>query len=307
MKKLVIVLIMTLMMCGCADTTELGDRAIVQLAAIDHEDGEYTLNVLLFSAGGSSGELDVTKTNVIKVTGRGETLGEAVQSLSLIDGKDIYMSEAKLLVLGGGFEEADIPSVLTMLYRDMRCSLNMPVCCADTAEMLTDLEFTEGITAAEKPVSMIDNAYHLGISPKATLLDVLSAHEEGSPTLIPSFGETVNGSGMTKDKSGKTAELNGSRVISGGRLGSFADKSTTVGAMLLSGEADSIQLSLVTDGSELTCEAYDIKAELKNGRPQVSAHYRSRSGKALSQEQEKQAEEQLLAAVSAGKEFMLVI
>lgn len=307
MKKLIAALLLPLMMCGCADVTELGDRAIIQLAAIDHEDGVYTLNALLFSAGGSGGELDVTQTNVIRATGTGSTLGEAVRSLSLIDGKEIYMSEAKLLVLGGGFSEADIPSVLNMLYRDMRCSLNVPVCCAEKAELLAELEFTEGITSAEKPVDMIKNAYLMGVSPQTTLLDVLSDNAAGRATLIPSFAETFNGSGMTKDKEGRTAEINGSRVISEGRLGEYADRSETAGALLVSGETDSIQLSIVSGGKEFTCEAYRISVKLVDGKPQVSAYYRSLSGEGLSEAQEIAAGQQLLSVVNAGLDLALSI
>ncbi len=303
MKRVICALLLTLTMCGCADTTELGDRAIIQLAAIDFQDGEYLLNALLFSAGGSGGELDVSQTNVIKVTGRGKTVGEAVQSLSFADGKDIYMSEAKLIVLGSGFSGCDIPPVLNMLYRDMRCSLNTPICCAENAELLTDMEFTEGITAAEKPMDMIQNGYLMGVSPSATLLDVISDYNGGRQTLVPYFSETENGRGMTLDDDGKTAEISGSQVISGGRLGRLGDMWQTAGAMLLSGKSDSVQLSIVIDGEELTCEAYRIKASLKNGKPQAQAYFRTVSGEGLSPEQEKAAQKRLLQILDAGMEY----
>ena len=305
MKRLMLIAAMLLSLVGCADTTELGDRAIIQLAAIDCDDGGYTLNALLFSAGGSGGELDVTQTNVIRVTGSGETLGQAVQSLSLADGKEIYMSETKLIVLGGGFEEKDAVSALTTLYRDMRCSLNTPVCCAEKAELLAELEFTEGITAAEKPVDLIKNAFLSGVSPQATLLDVLADNEGGRPTLIPSFTEGKNGSGMTKDKEGRTALLDGARVLSGGRLGAHADIDQTAGAVLLSGETDSVKLSFLLDGEETSCEAYRIRADIKGGKPEVTAYYRSATGSALTEAQKEAAKAQLLSIVGKGADFML--
>ena len=305
MKRIFAILAACMLMTGCADTTELGDRAIIQLAAIDYENGEYTLNALLFSAGGEGGKFDVTQTNVIKVTGTGKTLGEAVQSLSLIDGKEIYMSEAKLVVLGSGFEQADISSALTMLYRDMRCSLNMPVCCADNAELLTDLEFTEGITAAEKPLDMIENAFLSGVSPKATLLDVLSDCEGKRPTLIPSFAETFNGSGMTKDEKGRTAEINGCRVIENGKLTKSADKNVTAGAMLLLGKADSTRVSISTSNDELTCEAYDIEAVIKNGKPHIKAHYRTLAGEGISQQEEAMAHDKLIEITEQAVDFVI--
>lgn len=305
MKKLILLLGL-LLLTGCSDTTELGDRAIIQLAAVDYEDGEFTLNALLFSAGGSGGEVDVTKTNVIKVSGSGKTLGEAVKQLSLIDGKEIYMSESKLLVLGAGFEEADIISLLTMLYRDMRCSLNMPVCCAEKAEMLTDMQFVEGITAAEKPYSMIMNAYLTGTSPKTTLLDILSDNEGGRTTLVPSFEETENGSGMTSGSDGKTAVLNGSRLIKDGHLTLFADEEETAGYMLLSEGTDGIPLNYMLDEGELTCEAYNIEVDFEeNGEPVINASFRTRTGQKLSEKQEQQARQELDDMARAGMRLWL--
>ena len=59
-----------------------------------------------------------------------------------------------LQLLQGGEKCACIlTDALGMLYSEMKCSLNMPVCCADNAEEITELHFTEGITSAEKPVS----------------------------------------------------------------------------------------------------------------------------------------------------------
>ncbi len=292
MKKLLVPLALALLMLlsGCADVTELGDRAIVQLAAIDHNGSEYNLSVLLFSAGGSGGTLDVTKDNVIKVTGSGKTLGEAMEQISLVDGKDIYMSEAKLLVLGSGFEQQDVVSSLMMLYRDMRCSLSTPVCCAERAELLTDLEFTEGITAAEKPFSMIRNAELMGVAQETTLLDILSGNQAGRAVIVPSFTESKNGSGMTTDKEGRTAVLNGSRFISGGNLTGFADMEQTTGYLLLSGLADSVALSYTDDGREYRCEAYNIQPEISSpSKVQLSADFRSTGGEPLTHKHEKLA------------------
>lgn len=303
MKRLFAIVGIIFCCCGCADTTELGDRAIIQLAAIDHADGEYKLSALLFSAGGSGGELDVTQTNVIKVTASGETLGEAVKELSLIDGKEIYMSEAKLLVLGKGFENADIVSVVNMLHRDMRCSLNTPVCYSDNAELLTDLQFTEGITAAEKPVDMIENAFLSGVSPKTTVLDILSDSEGGRRTLIPSFTKAINGSGMTKSEDGSTAVLDGARFIENGRLREKADTAQTAGLMLLSDMADSVVLDITIQGREFSCEAYNISVEWHDDEPRVLADYRSKGGKYLTGEQEQACRRKLIEIAMKGMEL----
>lgn len=301
MKKLVMTAVIILLCCGCTDSTELGERAIVQLAAIDYSGGSYTLSALLFS---SSGEIDAAQSNVIKVTGSGSTLGEAVEQLSLADGRDVYMSEAKLLVLGGGFRQKDAVSVLAMLNRDMRCSLNTPVCFCENAELLADLEFTEGITSAQKPVNMIENAYLSGASPKATILDILSDNQGGRATLIPSFTEAENGRGITSAEDGKTAVLNGGIFISGGKLSQQTSAAETAGYMLLSGKADSIKLDITLNGEEYACEAYNIRVSQQNGKPVITASFRSRTGGSLSQQQLEACGERLAAIAGKGVAYV---
>ncbi len=287
--KAVVPLALTLLLSGCSDNTELGNRAIIEAIAVDYSHGEYTVSALLFSGGGSGGDtLDASGENVIKVTGTGKTLTEAIDSVSLIDGKELYMSETKLLILGCGFTEGGVDDVLNTLYYDMRCSLNMPVCCAYKAEMLTDMHFTEGITSAEKPLFMIENAYREGASPKACLLDILADNAGGKPTLIPFFTETENGYGMTTDENGKTAVLNGSYSVAGGKLSEYADSEKTAGLMLLSGQSDKIKLNFTHKGKDYTCEAYGIDAKLSPERNseyiKVTARFRGRNGSPLSDE-----------------------
>ena len=285
MKKLLFAIPLALLLCGCHDSTNLGSRAIIQAAALDYDRGEYTVSALLFSSGGGSDTVDASQENVIKVTGTGDTLGAAIEDLSLTDGKKILMSETKLLIFGGGFEEADVISAANTLYHDLRCSLNMPVCCAERASMLTDMHFTEGITSAEKPVEMIRNAYEKGVSPNATLMDILSDSAGGRSTLIPMFTQQQNGYGMTADENGKTAVLCGARFVSSGHLAEKTDPEETIGFMLLSGRADKMPLSFVYDGREYSCDASGIKTETlrvaRSADVRVSAKLRSRSGAAL--------------------------
>ncbi len=291
MKKIIPIIAAMLLLTGCSDNTELGDRAIIQAAAIDFDRGEYRVSALLFSSGGGGGDtIDASQDNVIKVSGSGRTLAEAIDNISLIDGKEIYMSETKLLILGGGFADISALPALNTLYYDMKCSLNMPVCFSEDAELLTDLHFKEGITAAEKPLSMIEYAYDSGAYPKAVLLDVLADTAGGSATLIPAFEETENGYGMTDDEDGKTAVLSGSCYMIDGRLSAPFDSKMTTGLMLLSGLTDKIMLNFTVDGdnyNEYTCEAYCIKVELmpeKKDMVKISARFRERNGAALSDE-----------------------
>lgn len=273
------------LLSGC-EATELGGRAIIQAAAVDYSGGEYTVSALLFSSGGGSGgEIDPSNDNVIKVTGTGETFAQAVDDISLTDGKELYFSENRLLILGSGFADTDISPMLEALTRDLRCSLNMLVCYADDPELLTDLRFTEGITASEKPIDMIENAYRSGSAPRAFLLDLLNDTAADRETLLPMFTAEENGFGTTADDSGQTAVISGARVLSGGRLAERLDSTEAVGAMLLSGKSDRTILTFQHGGTEHSCEAYGIKTtRLNTGEIKVSAKLRRRTGAPLPDE-----------------------
>ena len=252
--RIIIVTAIVILLSGCSDSTELGGRAIIQAAAIDCDSDGYKISALLFSSGGSGGNtIDASQENVIKVQGFGKTLSEAVDNISLTDGKRIYMCETKLLILGGGFGEKNAYDALDTLYYELRCSLNMPVCYAENAEMLTDLQFTEGVTAAEKPLSIIENAQELGVFPKTTLLDLMADRAGGRSSLIPMFGLTKNGRGMTLSDDGSTAVLSGSIRLSDGRLTDSYNTEQTAGLMLINGITDKIMLNYIFNGSERTC------------------------------------------------------
>ena len=297
MKKLfALITLITLTITGCSDSTELGGRAIIQAAAVDY-DGQYHVTAMLFSSGGSGGNtIDASQENVIRVSGDGDTLSQAIDSISLIDGKRIYMCETKLLILGSGFKNKNALDAIKTLYYDLRCSLNMPVCCVEngqSAEDIVNLQFTEGITSADKPLSLIENAYRMGVSPKTTMLDLLADSAAKKDTLLPMFTITENGMGVTASDNGKTAVLSGSRYLSNGLLQDGYNETETAALMLITGKSNKITLNYLSDNMEKTCEAYCIKVttepDIGENIHRVSAKFRTRGGGMLSESERKAA------------------
>lgn len=308
MLRIMLAILGLIALTGCADATELGDRAIIQAAAVDY-DGKYRVCAMLFSSSGSGGDtIDASQENVIRVKGEGETLAAAIDDISLVDGKRIYMSETKLLILGSGFEEVNADSALRSLYLDLRCSLNMPVCCVESgalAEDIAALQFTEGITSADKPLSLIENANNMGVSPKTTLLDLLADSEGGKSSLLPMLTITENGSGMTasddKENDGKTAVLSGSRYFENGTLGEALTTRATAALMLTTKRSNKTTLNFKCGGEEMTCEAYGIKITddplIGEGVLRVSAKFKTRGGGRLNEQERRAALNELVELI----------
>lgn len=298
-------IVASITLTGCGDATELGNRAIIQAAAVDYDDGKYRVTAMLFSSGGSGGDtIDASQENVIRVNGEGETLAAAIDDISLVDGKRIYMSETKLLILGSGFEETSAEPAIKSLYLDLRCSLNMPVCCVDSGELAEDiaaLQFTEGITSADKPLSLIENASEMGVSPKTTLLDLLADSEGGKSSLLPMLRITENGSGMTSSDDGKTAVLSGSRYYESGVLGESLSSRATAAQMLTSKRSRKTALNFKCGGEEMTCEAYGIKITddplIGEGVLRVSAKFKTRGGGRLNEQERRAALNELVELI----------
>ena len=287
-----------MLLAGCADRTELGERAIIQAAALNADEHGYTVNALLFSSS-ESGLVDASEENVIRVEGSGATLAQALDDVSVNDGRAAYLSDIKLVIFGGGFEDADITEALNTLYFDMECGLNTVLACADDAFEVIELRFTEGVTSAEKLLSLIENANREGISPKTTLLDALCAAESGSAVLLPQLVIEENGS-VTSQDDGLTAVPSGSRLVSGGRLGRRCTAEETVGLMLVSGETHRLTLSFDSGGKDRVCEARSIRVRLlPDGSAQVSASFRAKNGAALAPRDEQGAMERLRELVMA--------
>ncbi len=287
-----------MLITGCADRTELGERAIIQAAAVNADRDGYTVNALLFSSAGS-GLVDASEENVIRVDGRGRTLAQALDDISLNDGRAAYLDDIKLVIFGRGFEEADIAAALNTLYFDMGCGLNTVLAYAEEPDEIMELRFTEGVTSAEKLLSLIDNANREGETPKTTLLDALCAAESGSAALLPRLVIEKNGS-VTSQENGLTAVPEGSRSIYGGRLGRRCSAEETAGLMLVSGETDRLTLNFESGGKDRTCEARGISVRLlPDGSAEVSARFRARNGAALTERDETAAMERLREIVRA--------
>lgn len=298
-KKIAAVIACALLLTGCEEHTELGERAIIQAAAIDTNENGYSVNALLFSSSGS-GLIDASEENVIRTDGAGATLAQAIDDVAINDGRAVYMSDVKIVIFGAGFEQGDIAQALNTLYFDMDCGLDTLVACADEPAAIARLGFTEGVTSAEKLAELIENANRAGLTPKTTLLDALCALAAEREFLLPFLAVEENG-GMTSQKDGLSAVPNGARTVFGGRLGGKLTSEQTAGALLAAGENDKITLNYFVGGNERCCDAYAISVKMRaDGSAEVSARFRAKNGANLTQADKDGAMERLCAIVKAG-------
>ena len=102
--------ILLILCSGCMKMVRLKDRAIVQAAGVDYQDGKYRLTLQYFVPEGSGGQtaVDVSKSNGNIIEAEGDTLTEAVANASLSQGKQIFFGNNRVIVIGKEMAQKDI-------------------------------------------------------------------------------------------------------------------------------------------------------------------------------------------------------
>lgn len=99
MKKLFILCLFCFLICGCS-YRELNEMAIANSIGIDYEDGKYTVTAQVMKINKS--EDTSTSYTTILYEGEGDTIVDAVRSISLQYPDYLYLGHLELLIVGKG-------------------------------------------------------------------------------------------------------------------------------------------------------------------------------------------------------------
>lgn len=124
MKKLILLLVPLLFLCGCShdfSRKEIDEIDLVLVLGIDYADGEYTLNALYNSErgdGGSSSNSGSPSGQEKVAEGKGLTAYEALEDLKAKNKKSISLAQTGSFLIGSGAAEKGIRESLDFLSRD---------------------------------------------------------------------------------------------------------------------------------------------------------------------------------------------
>lgn len=202
MKKMRILLLTICMMVfftGCLQADELKDRAIIQAVGVDYEDGIYTVTIQKFSPdpGGGQTVYDAASQNNKVIQTQGVTITDALNEVSLQQGKDVFYGNNTLLIIGRKTCENGIGSAINFFNSDNEARPTIHVAMSDTdaADIITT-QLDQGITPALALDMMIDSSKANGIVSEVTLMEVIQAiNSEGNNPYMPiiASGKDFNG------------------------------------------------------------------------------------------------------------------
>lgn len=159
---LCICIIMTVSLTGCWSRRELNDLAIAVGLSIDKSDGKYLVSVQIVEPNEVAGNKSSGTSPVTMYQATGETILEALRTMTTISPRRIYIAHLRIVVLGEALAREGIADVLDLLSRDPEARNDFYVVVAkdskasDTLKILTNIEKVPSVrlfatlTASEK-------------------------------------------------------------------------------------------------------------------------------------------------------------
>ena len=113
----------------------------------------YRISMQYFnqSSEGGQNQIDKTQDNVLKSVGEGESIFAAAKNASMLTGKDLLLSENRLIIIGKELRKYKLCDTLEFFVGNYHSHPQAYVAAAeDTAEELLDIRFKEGSTSSQR-------------------------------------------------------------------------------------------------------------------------------------------------------------
>ncbi len=290
MKKISIALILSLVLSlslsGCVRYVELSDRAIVQALGIDYIPDRkiYRISMQYFSqtSEGGQNQIDKTQPNVLKSVGEGDSILTAAKNASILSGKDLLLSENRLIIIGAELCNDDLMKTLQFFISNYHSHPKTYVCGAEnTAEELIDIRFKEGYVSSQRLINLIENASSEGHtvadyayqimsslcnSTGSAYLPRLKISEQKTDGTVPkeSGGEKKEG-GQEEQETEKTIVLDGGVVFSDKRKSGVIDSASCIGLQFLSNRMAEYSVTVNDNGNRSTITFFSVRTAITPG------------------------------------------
>lgn len=251
-----------LFLSGCWNYSELNERTIIAGAAIDLTDsGEIQLTAETIDFG--NGDSPSTESKVL--TGRGQSIADAVHDIMNQSGKELYWFHATLLVLDNDYAERGIREVLDYILNEheMRLTLTLAVSRLDTAAEVFDLECHGSKIKSFAITSVIEEQSELGKTVRSDAYDTINRMlEPGAEfALTQIMGEVAGGTG--------TVDISGCGIFLEDKLTGWLNAEETILLQLLSKSIKRAEFDFPVDDAHLSVNVEDWKVRAE---PVVQNH-----------------------------------
>ena len=283
MKKLTAILtvftIIFLSSCSNIEIVELNERLIIEAIGIDYEDGIYKVTIEgldSFSTGTDSNSISapsLTKCYLFE----GETIGMAMNSISVITGQIPLFSQARILILGISAAGEKLSEILDFFRREYTTRTDILFAVAEnTAAEVVSADFGQNISAGNILQAAVLSYKHTGrntYTPLYRFLNSVMGDTDSSYCPVIAIKDNAY-------KMGKEVVLAGTAVFGKDKSSIIISPELTLGLMLITNDIRNGDITVTTNKGTATIEIIDsktkINTEISEGKADFSLKLRLR-------------------------------
>lgn len=247
--------------CSEIEIVELNERLIIEAIGIDEENGSYKVTIEgldSFTAGNDNNSISgeaLTKCYLFE----GETIGMAMNSISVITGQIPLFSQARVLILGKKTAETKLSEVLDFFRREYTTRTDILIAVAeDKAADIVSADYGKNVSAGNILEAAITSYEHTGISAYTPLYRFFnSAMSETDAAYCPLIGVKKN---IYTDKS--EISITGTQIIGSDKTMTISPE-LTMAMMMINNDTENGDLTLNTKKGICTLEIIECKTKIK--------------------------------------------
>lgn len=271
--KCLILFICLFLITGCHNYNELEDLSICTAIAIDLEDDKYKVTYMIANSKKSDVSSKEGEAQTILYSGTGDSIDEAIQEISLISPKVLYIGHLSVMVISDEVAKKGISNILDYLLRNQESRkkfdivLTQETKAIDVIKILSPLEnfpsknILSNLDSSEQIQSLsnltdfnnfVGTILEEGVNPFLSSISVIGDPEKGSKldSLEKTTADTylkVNTIGLFKDN----------------KLVAFANKDETLGSNFLRNYVSKALLTIPCEDNYINFDIDESKTDIK--------------------------------------------
>lgn len=285
MKKILLILPIIFIFCGCADYKELNGIAITTGLAIDYEDGKYKVSALIANSQKAQESNKEGESGAIVYDGKGKTISDALKQIDTKIPKQLYYGHLAVVVVSSDIAKKGLNNVSDYLFRNPETTKRFYLTmtrkdekAADVLKILSPLEqfpsqnIKLNIENADKR-----SAISIGMTYSNFIEDYLKKGVEPYLPTVEIYGNVKKGSSSKALESSDTKAivgLKGIALFKGTEFISYTTENESRGINLANSSINEMIVSTKCDNKYMVTAISNLKVnkkvKFKNGNPKYS-------------------------------------
>ncbi len=264
--KIIIIILMLFLVTGCWDYNELNKLAIVTGMAIDKEDDQLKVSILI-SNSKKNESINNEEADTVIYTGKGDSLPEALKEISLTSPKKLYLGHLSVIIVSDVLAKEGLSNISDYLLREPETIksfymiLSKDTKAHDILSILSPLEDFPSQTIYKNITTSSDSTgLSLAVPYTDFIIDMLAT---GKNSILPSIVANKNISDDDKDIKSSSLKISNIGVFKNDKLVGYLSNKASRGVSILKKSVNQMSLEVSCNGGKVVTNIKSLNSKLK--------------------------------------------